>query len=74
MDQLYSQQLSCQSAESYLTQISENESWFNQNSHLIKRSLNDDFIAWANSKFEGEYSQVREIFSRDQPEENSTTY
>ena len=69
MDQLHSKQLSYQTAENYLEQISKNESWFNQNSQLIKRSLNDDFIAWADTQFEGGYSQVRDILSRDRPEE-----
>lgn len=69
LDQLYSKQLAYQSAESYLEQISENESWYKQNSHLIKHSLNDAFIAWADAKFEGGYSQVRDILSRDRPEE-----
>ena len=69
IDQLHSKQLSYQTAENYLEQISKNESWFNQNSQLIKRSLNDDFIAWADTQFEGGYSQVRDILSRDRPEE-----
>lgn len=69
LDQLYNKQIAYQSAESYLEQISENESWFKQNSHLIKQSLNDAFIAWANDRFEGGYGQVREVLSRDQSEE-----
>jgi conjugal transfer mating pair stabilization protein TraG len=69
LDQLYNKQSAYQSSESYLQQISENESWFKQNSHLIKQSLNDAFIAWANDRFEGGYSQVRDILSRDQSEE-----
>jgi conjugal transfer mating pair stabilization protein TraG len=69
LDQLYTKQLAFQTAENYLEQISENESWFQQNSHLIKHSLNDEFIAWADGKFEGGYSQVRNILSHDQPEE-----
>ena len=69
LDQLYSKQLAYQSAESYLEQISENESWFKQNSHLIKQSLNDAFIGWMDARFEGGYSQVRDILSRDCSEE-----
>ncbi len=68
-DQLHNQQFAYAQAQSRLDQISENASWFEQNAHGIKRSLNDDFMKWASGQVPGGYSQVQDILSHDQPEE-----
>lgn len=64
-DQMHGYQDSYQFAKNSLEQVSENESWFKQHAHLIQRSLNDDFMKWANDKVEGGYSQVQEMLSKD---------
>lgn len=69
LDIMQNHQDSYQLAKSRMEQVSENEAWFKQNSHLIKRSLNDDFIQWANNKMEGGLNHVLDTLSRDRPEE-----
>ena len=68
-DSLESQQHSYQEAKSHLEQVSDNASWYTQNSHLIKRSLNQDFINWASHRVPGGSSAVLEMISKDRPEE-----
>lgn len=67
LDHLSSSQDSYQVATSQLQQVSENTSWFETNSQLIKRSLNQDFMKWASQEYQetGGFDRVREILSED---------
>jgi len=67
LDTLTSIQNSYQTAQNQLNQASENTSWFEQNSQLVKRSLNQDFVKWANQEHAemGGFERVREILSND---------
>lgn len=44
-----------QAAKSQLDQISDTSSWYQQNSHLIKENLNQEYVDWAVNKFNEEY-------------------
>ena len=65
-EQMQSSQHSFQIAQSNLNQLSENATWAEQNSHLIRRSLNQEFINWASNKYadEGGFSRVEEIITK----------
>ena len=70
-DKLSSSQESYQKAKNNLEQVSENTSWFEQNSQMIKSSLNQDFIKWSSSEqaCSGGFDRVKEILSEDSPQE-----
>lgn len=74
LDQVKSSQAAHQSAESYLDQTSQNASWMRQNGHLIKQSLNQDFVNWGQKKFakEGGFSRVEEILSHGMEKDKQT--
>lgn len=65
-EQMQNSGRSFQIAQSDLNQLSENATWAEQNSHLIRRSLNQDFINWATNKYasSGGFSRVEEIITK----------
>lgn len=65
-DVMQSSQASQQVARSQLDQISDNASWLKQNSQLIKQSLNQDFVNWAQCRYahQGGFSRVEEVFAQ----------
>jgi conjugal transfer mating pair stabilization protein TraG len=65
-ERMQSSQQAFQIAKSELNQISENATWAEQNSHLIRRSLNQDFINWASSHYaeQGGFSKVHAILNK----------
>lgn len=67
LENMKSSQESYQIAQSNLDQVSENATWAEQNAHLIRRSLNQDFVNWASGKYanEGSFSKVEEILTKD---------
>ncbi len=74
LEQMSSSQEAFQSAHTTLNQASENISWAEQNSHLIRRSLNQDFVNWATEQYaqEGGASKVESILTRgDRSEQES---
>ena len=68
-ENMQSSQQSFQIAQSELNQISENASWAEQNSHLVRRSLNQDFVNWASAQFdhEGGFSKVQDLLNKGDP-------
>lgn len=69
IDQVSNYQDAYQTAKSHLEQVSRNEADFHQNSHAIRKSLNDDFIRWASESIPGGHSALREIIARDNSSE-----
>ena len=69
-ENMRSSQESFQIAQSELNQISENASWAEQNSHLIRRSLNQDFVNWSSEQFahEGGFSKVQDLLNKGDSE------
>ncbi|MCH9625625.1 MAG: hypothetical protein S4CHLAM123_08010 [Chlamydiales bacterium] len=65
-ENMESSQNSYQIAQSELNQISENATWSEQNSHLVRRSLNQDFVNWASDQFadQGGFAKVEEILTK----------
>lgn len=65
-EQMKNSQHAFQIAQSELNQASENVSWAEQNSHLVRRSLNQDFINWASNQYadEGGFSKVQSIINK----------
>lgn len=66
-DKLDSSQNSYQNALNKQIQTSNNASWFEQNSQMVKHSLNQDFVQWASNEFcsSGGFDHVKEILSND---------
>ena len=62
LDELRTHQESYQIAKSNLDQISETTAWSEQNSQLIKKSLNQDFVDWGSERLGG-FSQFQEFLS-----------
>lgn len=62
-EQLKSSQTSFQIAQNELNQLSENATWAEQNSHQVRRSLNQDFVNWASEKYAntGGFSRVEKF-------------
>lgn len=44
-----------QAAKSQLDQVSDTSSWYQQNSHLIKDNLNQEYVDWAIDRFNEQY-------------------
>ena len=65
IDKVVSGQDSYQNAQNRLTQASENQSWFEQNSQSIKHSLNQDFVKWASQELSctGGFDHLKEILN-----------
>lgn len=61
LDNVRSTQEQYQSSLTQMHQVSENLSWVNSHSHLIKRSLNQDFINWASERFDNGYSEAFQV-------------
>lgn len=66
LEEVKSSQQQYQSAYNELNQVSDNLSWAESHSHSIKRSLNQDFMNWANSElaYEGGFSRAKEIITK----------
>ena len=62
-------QHSFQIAQTELNQVSENATWAEQNSNLIRHSRNQDFINWASDQYanEGGFSKVQDILNKGDP-------
>jgi len=60
-----------QTAQSNLDQISNNATWAQQNTHLIRRSLNQDFINWSSEKYtnQGGFSKVEALLTNGNHEQ-----
>ncbi|NGX62335.1 MAG: hypothetical protein K940chlam9_01832 [Chlamydiae bacterium] len=65
-EQMQTSQHSFQTAQSNLNQLSENTTWAEQNSHLIRHSLNQDFVNWAQERYahEGGFAKVEELLTK----------
>jgi len=74
LENMKSSQESYQIAQSNLDQVSENATWAQQNSHLIRRSLNQDFVNWASEQYtnEGGFSRVEEILTKGNTHEQES--
>jgi len=66
LEQMHSSQHTFQIAQSELNQVSENATWVEQNSHLVRRSLNQDFVNWASEQYanEGGFAKAQEILHK----------
>ena len=73
-EQMQSSQHAFQIAQSELTQVSENATWAEQNSHSIRRALNQDFINWASAYYAdaGGFSKVQDLLNKGDSAEQST--
>ena len=60
VDEVVSSQESFQSAKSYMEQVSDNSSWATQNSHVVRKALNQDFVNWA-SETKGGFNEAIEV-------------
>ncbi len=60
-----------QIAQTELNQVSENATWAAQNSHSVRRALNQDFVDWASNEYadEGGFLRVQEILNKGGPTE-----
>jgi len=66
-----------QTAQSNLDQVTDNATWAQQNSHLIKRSLNQDFINWASEKYtdQGGFGKVEDVLiNGNQPQQEALVH
>lgn len=65
LDEMKNSQHTYQVAKSNLDQVSDQATWAEQNSHLIRRSLNQDFINWASDQFahQGGFAKVEDILT-----------